>query len=188
MPVLKRTHWEIAAVARANGATQQEAYEGMGLKYNAGAASRFFSRPDIAGRIEEIQAEREEVRRQAANRAVKHEAMDRAFVLQYLRGTVASAMRGDPVYKRNGDPLLDANGNQVYRPDRQSALRGLHLIGQDIGMFVQRTEVGGPGDFARMTDEELNAKLVEMALQLGLPEPAVKAIEDLSKREDEEVE
>jgi hypothetical protein len=35
------------------------------------------------------------------------------------------------------------------------------LLGKELGMFIDRKEVGAPNDFARMTDEELDAFLRE---------------------------
>lgn len=56
---------------------------------------------------------------------------------------------------------------------RGPANRALELIGKEIGMFVDRAEVGRPGDFDRMDDEELyRAYLAAIAAErLGLPAP-----------------
>ena len=41
---------------------------------------------------------------------------------------------------------------------------------------MQKHEVGAPGDFARMTDEELSASLLDQARGLGIPEEAVSGL------------
>ena len=35
------------------------------------------------------------------------------------------------------------------------ANKALALLGEEIGMFVDRKELGKPGEFSRMSDEEL---------------------------------
>ena len=40
-------------------------------------------------------------------------------------------------------------------------------------MFIDRHEIGEPGQFARMTDEELEASLATQVRALGLPEEAI---------------
>lgn len=44
---------------------------------------------------------------------------------------------------------------------------------------IQRHEVGQPGDFARMSDDELDGALTEQARALGLPEAAVGRLLEL---------
>jgi hypothetical protein len=41
------------------------------------------------------------------------------------------------------------------------ANKALELLGKEIGMFIDRKEIGEPGEFSRMSDEELQAFLVE---------------------------
>jgi len=38
----------------------------------------------------------------------------------------------------------------------------LSLLGKELAMFIERKEVGGPGEFAKMTDEEIDRQLAEM--------------------------
>jgi hypothetical protein len=61
---------------------------------------------------------------------------------------------------------------------------GLHsgaLAAKIMGMLVNRHEIGDPGEFARMSDEELDACLAAQGRALGLPEDAIKKM--LSRRE-----
>ena len=41
-------------------------------------------------------------------------------------------------------------------------MQALELIGKELGMFIDRKEVGGPNEFERMSDEELEAFLLEI--------------------------
>ena len=47
------------------------------------------------------------------------------------------------------------------------------------GMLVHRHEVGDPGEFSRMTDQELDLSLERQARALGLSDRAVNEILDL---------
>ena len=42
------------------------------------------------------------------------------------------------------------------------------LIGKEQGMFVDRKEIGGPGEFARAPDHELDEFIQSAAEELGL--------------------
>jgi hypothetical protein len=44
------------------------------------------------------------------------------------------------------------------------------------GLVVERHEIGDPGEFARMTDAELDASLRKDASALGLPENAIEQL------------
>jgi phage terminase small subunit len=45
------------------------------------------------------------------------------------------------------------------RGQLSAAIRATELIGRELGMFVERSEVGAPGDFRRMSDQELHAQV-----------------------------
>ncbi len=49
-----------------------------------------------------------------------------------------------------------------------AANRGLELIGRALGVFVDRKEVGGPGEFDHLNDEELEREIAWEAELLGL--------------------
>lgn len=46
--------------------------------------------------------------------------------------------------------------------DRSSANRAYELVGKEIGMFVDRREVGNPGDFERLQRQELESMIRDM--------------------------
>jgi phage terminase small subunit len=64
-------------------------------------------------------------------------------------------------------------------------LDALELLGKHLGLFIERHEIGGPGDFARMTDDELHQALVGQAEALGLPEDAIAGLLTYRKAETE---
>jgi hypothetical protein len=54
------------------------------------------------------------------------------------------------------------------------ANKALELLRKELGMFIDRKEVGGPNEFERMSDEELMAFIEEQteliqSMQSGLP-------------------
>lgn len=176
MAPLPDPKWEIAALALAGGAHQHDAYLQAGYKGTQPAANKFFQKPAMKVRVHEIVAEREREKRDAARRSIEDATVDEAWVIRHLKHNTLAALRGDPVYDRKGQPT----GH--YRPDRASANKGLELLGRTRGMFIDRTELGNPGDFSRMADDELDAKLLELGKEIGLPAPALKMLEHLTKK------
>lgn len=183
MAPLLNPRWELACQTMATGSVSQaEAYMATGAKKkNKGTAARFFGRPEIQGRVQEIIAERHATERQVAQRAAAEAEIDRAFIMRGLRNNALLAQRGHPMYDRAGQRLKDAEGNYRYgKPDLMAANRSYELLGREIGMFINRHEVGGPGDFARLTEEELNAQLVQTLQAFGVPDNlATKLIQDM---------
>jgi hypothetical protein len=57
-------------------------------------------------------------------------------------------------------------GEYVY--NGSVANKALELLGKEFGMFIDRKEVGRPNEFARMSDEELDAFLRESIEALSL--------------------
>ncbi len=87
----------------------------------------------------------------------------------------------DTTGKKKVDP---ETGEVIYRPDLQAANFGLQTLGRMKGAFIDRAEIGLPGDFSRMADGDLDKALIELARQLGLPDSGVKMIEHLTKSEE----
>lgn len=189
MPALSNQKWELCCIALAGGGSQREAYRAGGFRYNSGAASVFFAKREVKARVQEIVAERAQTERQIAQVAAQEAGTDRAWVIRHLKHAALMGLRGHPRYTRDGDLMKDKHGNQIYgKPDIGPAVDALKLIGQDQGMFINRTEIGGPGDFERMTDEDLKKALTLQAEKLGLPAEAVKMLEYMGADPPEEEE
>jgi hypothetical protein len=65
---------------------------------------------------------------------------------------------------------------ETHLPDASAANRALELLGRELNLFTEKKEVGKPGDFDQMTDEDLRefieaqGELVrELERQLLLP-------------------
>jgi hypothetical protein len=44
---------------------------------------------------------------------------------------------------------------ETHQPDASAANRALELLGREVNLFTEKKEVGKPGDFDHMSDEEL---------------------------------
>jgi phage terminase small subunit len=79
------------------------------------------------------------------------------------------------------EDYLDGRGKdarQVRRTkiklgDKQGAIERLNKM---FGWVVDKSEVGQPGDFAKMTDEQLDAEMVVYLVDLGISEPQARAL------------
>lgn len=182
MPALHNHKWELVCQAYATGISQAEAYTAGGYKKDTSSATRLFKNPEIQRRCAEIIAERQQLDRQTAQRAAAEAEIDRAWVMRNLRTNALLAMRGHPLYDRGGNRLKDNEGNYRFtKPDHMAANRSLELLGREINMFINKHEVGGPGDFARLTEEELDGALKTTLEAFGVPEKmAAKLIQDLN--------
>jgi hypothetical protein len=83
------------------------------------------------------------------NRSAQKVVLNEAWVLEQLVGVVQ-----------------DARG--LDRPDGASANKALHLIGLHLGMFIERAEVGQPGEFTGMSIASKRDRVMFVAEQLGL--------------------
>ena len=56
-------------------------------------------------------------------------------------------------------------------------LKALELLGKHWGLFVERHEVGGPGDFVKLTDAEIDAEIMALgAHRLGMSDAEIAAV------------
>ena len=180
MPALTDPRWENACQARAAGTEIATSYNQAGFTGKPAAASKFFSRPDIRARVAEIQEQRYANDRKANEIAVKKVAVDKEWVLHRLMYNAEQSLRGRPMKDGKGQIIPGA----FTQPNESAANRALELIGNHLGMFIQRHEIGAPGDFQRMSDEELDESLAVQARALGLPETAIDRL--LTLRSDTE--
>jgi hypothetical protein len=171
MPALT-PKWEIVAQALSNGDSHRLAYEAGGYKFNRASAYRLCTKPEIVKRAAEIRKEREEMSARARQVAAQESGVDLGWVEKHQKQVVLLAMRGEPVRDRDGRKKVDPEtGEPIYKRDLQAANQGLVTLGRMKGAFIDRTEIGGPGDFARLTEAELDRKITEL-VGVALPEKA----------------
>lgn len=171
MPVLDNPRHEAICRALAAGKGITESYASGGFRPTPASASKFAKRPEIQARVRELLEATAEIDHQATKIAVKKLSLDKEWVIQRLMWLAERSLRGAPLLDERG---VQIPGKFTGRPQGQVAARALELLGQTLGIFIQRQEIGGPGDFARLTDAELETKIREDAAALGLSEAAIR--------------
>jgi hypothetical protein len=105
----------------------------------------------IRPRISFLEKQRAADHAKAREAAIKESAVNKGWVLQQLRETVERAMEPIPVLDRHGKPT------GVFRYERGMAIRALHLIGKELGLFQTPWEdpfVQDRRRFEAMSEEE----------------------------------
>ena len=170
MPALRKPGHEIVAQALAAGMSQADAYKAGGYVYQPANAHRLCTNPAVAARASEIAADRYEDARKTREIATKEAGLDEAWILKRLKYLTDVSLQGRPI-RSNG--VLTGEST---KPDGPTAVKCLALAAKIKGMLVQRHEVGDPGEFSRMTDDELDSALERQSRALGLSEGALNEI------------
>lgn len=91
--------------------------------------------------------------------------IDAKYVLETIVDTVERCRQAKPVYDRKGNPVLVETSSggiaPAYTFDSNGVLRGCELLGKHLGMFIERKEIGQPGDFDKLPDDELDRSIEE---------------------------
>lgn len=80
--------------------------------------------------------------------ATEHAVISKAWILNSLQ-EVAQRCMGD-------------------KWNAMGANKALELLGKEAGMFIERQEVGQPGTFAEMTDDQKRERAMALSKELGL--------------------
>jgi phage terminase small subunit len=72
-----------------------------------------------------------------------------------------------------GENARDVRRTRIKLADKQAAIEKMNRM---FGWVVDKSEVGKPGDFAHLTDDELNAALMAQLCAGGLTERQAKAL------------
>lgn len=154
MGMLKNSKHERFAQELAAGKTADAAYQEAGYKANRGNASVLKANQNVLARVQELQG-----------RAVEKVVLTKQWILERLIANAERAMQAEPVLDREGNET----GEYTYQGN--VANRALELLGKEMSMFVDRKEVGVPGEFKAieaMDADELRAFLRNEAEALGL--------------------
>lgn len=147
--ILKNARHERFAQELAKGKSAAQAYRVAGFKGDRRDASKLRQHSDISRRVGELLDRREEVDSKAVELAIERTAITKEWVMERLRDNAERAMTAKPVTDHDGKETGE------YRYDGSVANRALELLGREIGMFVVRSETGRPGDFTKLSDDEL---------------------------------
>lgn len=189
MPALKNAKHEQFVRLIVKGVSAVDAYEQVGYTAKtanalAACASRLLNDAKTQARLAELQE-------QVTARAVEKAAITKADVLAELAKIgFANMLDYVKVQEGTGDAYVDLSKLtrdtaaaiqevtvEEYTEGRGESARDVKRvkfkladkkgalvdIGKHLGMFIERREVGGPGDFSNMTDEELVTELERLA-------------------------
>lgn len=166
MSSLSNSKWELFAVAVAGGQSATQAYLAAGYKTNAHAASisasRLLENPSIKARIAEVHDGRERASREATADAIAAASLTKQWVIERLMENAERALQRVAVKDSEGHPTGE------YRYEGSVANRALELLGKEQGMFIDRKEVGKPGEFDGLNTDDLRSFVAREAEALGL--------------------
>lgn len=183
MPALPRPKDETLAqrLAKSNE-TMAQSYREAGFGgLDPATISRKCNQAHIQGRVAELR----EMRSKVIQRVVAQEMESSHAIAQKIGATkekILSMLYWNAQRCLRGQPVLNEQGEQIPgrytgRPDSAGFNQSIKLLGLEAhGMFVEKLEIGSPGDFSRMNDEEFEKAFQEEALAAGLPEDAVAVL------------
>ena len=125
--------------------------------------------------MSEILDERETIHSQATADAIKSTALTKEWVIETLKENVARAMQAKSVKTDDGETIGE------YQYQGSVANRALELLGKELGMFIDRKEVGKPGEFESMNADQLRELISREAQELGLGAAALAGSERSGK-------
>jgi phage terminase small subunit len=131
----------------ANGRPLDDAYVLAGYEPHRGNATAMRAQPDVAHRINEIMEAREKRGAEIPIAAAAVREVSKEWVMAKLIENAECALK---------------------REDGSVANRALELIGKQLGMFIERTEIGRAGEFENLSVGQLRRELLEQARELGL--------------------
>jgi hypothetical protein len=79
----------------------------------------------------------------------------------------------DTVNQGRGDAAVQVLRTKFTLHDKRAAIEDLNKM---FGWVVNKREVGRPGDFAGLSDAELEKKLMETLIERGLPEEQARML------------
>lgn len=151
MPILENPRHERFAQGLAAGKSADEAYKDAGFKPDRGHASRLAANGNVQERVQEL-----------LGRAAEGVVIDRQWVLERLVTNANRAMQVEEIKKPDG------SGTGEFKYEGSVANRALELVGKELGMFVDRSEVGKPGEFDDLTVEQKRERILGRVKQLGI--------------------
>ena len=161
MSVLRNPRHERFAQELAKGKSTADAYVAAGFKPSRANASRLQHQDNISQRVSEILKRRERIEEKATERAIARTAITCADVLEML---------------------IEHRKLARERGQTAAAIRAAELLGKEIGMFINREEVGKPGDFSHLSCEELERRIFDRLVAGGVPEKYARAFIELGEQ------
>jgi hypothetical protein len=145
MAILSNSRHEAFAHGLARGKPVDVAYVEAGYYANRGNSSRLNRNVSVVARVIELKALVEKMREGTIN----DDVLTRAWVIEQLIETVIRCQSYEKI-------------------DSAGANKALHLLGLQLGMFVERKETGKPGQFDGLTIAAKRERIMAIARELGL--------------------
>jgi hypothetical protein len=137
--VLANHRRELFAHLLVQGFSAVSAYEKAGYKRHDGNACTLAKHPEVQARLEEIRGE---------------------LAADFPLGTSAIAARANVTAESLMDQAEAILARAMRSGQLSAAVSALKEKGVLSGKRVERSEVGGPGEFDHLSDEELHAEIV----------------------------
>ena len=180
--VLPNHRHELYSQELAKGISYDRAYISAGYRPSHANAHTLKNKKDIQARVTFLLSQREKIHAQSTAKAIEKTALTKEWVIENLRENALKCLGRLPINVSlvEGEPPI-----QEFQYHPTGANRALELLGRELNMFIERHEVGGAGEFSRMTDDELSRDLLSQAEALGIDPAAVKFLTYQPPKEDE---
>jgi phage terminase small subunit len=214
MPVLSNARQERFCQEIVKGKPAEEAYKLAGYAPSRANACTLKQKKNVKQRIAELIDRRETLDTVSTAKAIEKLAITKEAILSELAKIAFANMQDYMKVGPDGAPTLnfkDLTRDQAaalveitveeFRDGRTDAREvrrvkfklgdkkgALVDLGKHFGMFIERHEVGEPGEFARMSDAELSQALLEQAEKLEIELPRHLLTYQPAKPEDDETE
>jgi len=135
MPTLPNAKQERFAQECASGKTLEVAHGEAGYKADPRNAQKLRKVPHVARRVDEILQEREKIHAQSTAKAVQRLSLTKETILAKLWENAQRASQVIPVTDADGMPI------GIYKYDGAVVNRACELLGKELGMFIDRTDI-----------------------------------------------
>lgn len=176
MPELANARHELFAQELAKGAKVGAAYVAAGFKAHPSNPSYLAKNKLVVARISELLAGRAKIDAEASHIAAEALAIDKQWIMGRLKENAERALQAVPV-------MVEGEPTGEYRYEGSVANRALELLGKELGMFIEKSEVrtGPLSVLDEMSHDELSriaaaidAERTERPRSVGGPAPSSK--------------
>jgi hypothetical protein len=168
---LKKERYELFAQAMAQGHNVEKAYIEAGYRPSKTNGHALRNKKEIQERVTYLFGQREHVINQSTAVAIEQTALTKTWVIENLRENALKCLGKLPIKVTHTEGMPPV---EEFDWQPGPANRALELLGRELNMFIEKVEVGDPGEFARMTDAELTAQLIETAEKLEIEPSALE--------------
>jgi len=161
MPILANAKHERFAQELANGKSPPEAYVIAGYSPNEGNASRLKGNEKVRRRLTELLDDRNKIAVKATEKAVERSAITKETILSKLWENAQRASQAIPVTNGDGEKI------GIYKYDGAVVNRACELLGKELGMFIDRTDIRVHAKYENVPLPKLVEHLSSLTKQLA---------------------